>query len=67
MAIVRYRPGATPATLSADEIARLDAMTPADIERNAETDPDNPPMTDRELAAAVAARAARRRKSARGR
>lgn len=50
MAMVRYKPdpGAPPA-LSAATIARLDAMTPEDIERNAETDPDNPPLTAEEL------------------
>lgn len=66
MATVRYRPGPTPDTLSAEQIARLDAMTPAEIERNAETDPDNPPMTKRELAAAVAARHVRSARAATG-
>ena len=66
MAIVRYKPGAEPPALSPAQLARLDAMTPADIERNAATDPDNPPMTERELAAAVAARQVRAARAATG-
>lgn len=38
-----------PPILSAATIARLDAMTPDDIERNAREDADNPPMTEDEL------------------
>ena len=40
---------ANPPTLSAATIARLDAMAPDQIERNAREDADNPPMTDAEL------------------
>lgn len=46
-----------------EEKARLDAMTPEEIEANALADPDNPPSTEEELAqmdAIVAARRARR-------
>lgn len=31
------------------DLARLDAMTPEEIERNALEDPDNPPFTEEEL------------------
>ncbi len=50
---------AKPPKLSAAERGRLDAMTDEDIERNAENDPDNPPMTDEELDRAVFARSVR--------
>lgn len=45
-----------PPTLSGETIARLDAMTPEEIERNAIEDADNPPMTDDELDAVALAR-----------
>lgn len=35
--------------LTADELARLDAMTDAQITAAAESDPDNPPLTVAEL------------------
>ena len=38
-----------PPKLSAEQKARLDAMSEAEIERNALSDPDNPPLTDDEL------------------
>jgi putative transcriptional regulator len=38
-----------PPKLSEETKARLDAMTPAEIEANAEADPDNPPITDEEF------------------
>jgi putative transcriptional regulator len=38
-----------PPKLSRQERARLDAMTDKDITSAAESDPDNPPMTDNEL------------------
>ena len=40
--------------------ARLDAMTQEELERTALEDPANPPVTEEELARAVAARAVRR-------
>jgi putative transcriptional regulator len=66
MAIVRYKPGETPAVLSAPQRARLDAMTNEEIERNAVGDPDNPPTTERELALAKAARQVKRARAATG-
>ena len=43
MAIVRYRLDlANPPQMSIETAARLDAMTPEDVQRNAEDDPDNP-------------------------
>ena len=66
MAIVRHRPGGAPAVFSKEQIARLDAMTPDDIEANAASDPDNPPLTARELAGAVAARRVKSARAATG-
>lgn len=40
---------ANPPKLTAEEIARLDAMTDAEITAAAESDPDNPPLTVAEL------------------
>jgi putative transcriptional regulator len=57
MAIVRYtldpdeRRG-----LSPEERSRIDALTAEQIEENARTDADNPPMTDDELARGVFSR-----------
>jgi putative transcriptional regulator len=45
-----------PPTLTPEQRARLDAMTPQEIEQNAVDDPDNPPLTDEELARGRAAR-----------
>ncbi len=53
-----------PPRLSPEVLARLDAMTETEIEANAASDPDNPPMTDDELANAFrpgSLRALRRR------
>ena len=65
MAIVRYvRDPSRPHTMSAETRARLDALTDEQITAAAESDPDNPPLTDAELArfrAVRVARAARRR------
>jgi putative transcriptional regulator len=36
--------------MSAEQLARLDALTPEQIEANALSDPDNPPATEEELA-----------------
>ncbi len=49
--IVRYRrdPNNLP-QFTDEELARLDAMTEEEIEANALSDPDNPPLTDEELA-----------------
>jgi putative transcriptional regulator len=42
--------------LDADALARIDAMTGAEITAAALSDPDNPPLTEDELARVVAAR-----------
>jgi putative transcriptional regulator len=39
-----------PPEVTAAELARLDAMSDAEITVAAESDPDNPPLTDHELA-----------------
>lgn len=50
MPIVRYRlDPSNPYQPSAEELARLDAMTEEEIEANALSDPDNPPLTEDEL------------------
>jgi putative transcriptional regulator len=60
MAIVRYTPDPSrPAKLTAKQQARLAAMTEEEIERNAREDPDNPPLTDEELARMRSARLVR--------
>ncbi len=64
MAIVRHKPD--PARPASADRARLDAMTPGEIARNAADDPDNPPLTDKELAIMVAARAVRLARAATG-
>ena len=57
MASMRYKLDAKkPPKLSPEERARLDAMMAAEIEHNALSDDDNPPMTEEELARAVSAR-----------
>lgn len=38
-----------PSAEELEQLARLDAMTPEQIEQNALDDPDNPPFTDEEL------------------
>lgn len=48
-----------PPRMSAATHARLDAMTPEEIEQNALDDPDNPPSTDEELDRGVAGRKVR--------
>ena len=48
-----------PPKLSEVAAARMNAMTPAEIEANAATDIDNPPLTDIELARMAAARLAK--------
>ena len=50
MAIIRcVRDPSKPFRLSEEAKARLDAMTEEDIQRAAESDPDNPPLTEEEL------------------
>jgi putative transcriptional regulator len=57
MAIVRYTlDPARPAKLTAKQQARLAAMTEEEIEQNAPEDPDNPPLTEDELARMRSAR-----------
>ena len=46
--------------LTAEELARLDAMTDAQITAAAESDPDNPPLTAAELDRMEAVRPVRR-------
>jgi putative transcriptional regulator len=53
-----------PPTMSREARARLDAMTDEEITAAAESDPDNPPLTDEELARI---RMARRVRSVRAR
>jgi putative transcriptional regulator len=56
MAIVRYTlDPKNPPKMSPEEKARLDAMTPEEIEANALSDPDNPPITDEEFDRAASA------------
>lgn len=51
MAIVRYRLDPTkPFKFTPEEEARLDAMTDEEITAAAESDPDNPPWTEEEMA-----------------
>lgn len=57
MGIVRYTyDPANPPRLTAEQEARLDALTDEEITRDAESDPDNPPWTEEELARGWAAR-----------
>lgn len=49
-----------PPTLTEAERARLEAMTDAEITAAADSDPDNPPMDDEELARMEAAQTVRR-------
>jgi putative transcriptional regulator len=61
MAIVRYiLAPANPPTMSHETKARLEAMTDEEITAAAESDPDNPPLTDQEFARIRAIRIARR-------
>jgi putative transcriptional regulator len=53
-------------TMTPEETARLDAMTEEDILAAAESDPDNPPLTEAELDGFHAARAAKRARQAAG-
>jgi putative transcriptional regulator len=51
MAIVRFNlDPKNPPRLSPETLARLDALTDEEITAAAESDPDNPPLTDEELA-----------------
>ncbi len=67
MATVRFRldPANLP-TMSAEDFARLDAMTQEEIEANALSDPDNPPLTDDELNRMVSVRLVRQARSVTG-
>ena len=57
MSIVRYTlEQIEKARMTPQELARLEAMTPEQIEQNALDDPDNPPSTDEELERAMIAR-----------
>ena len=50
--IVRYRPGHDPKPLGKSDWERIDAMSDEEAEANALSDPDNPPLTDEQLARA---------------
>lgn len=58
-------PAAAP-TFTTEERARIDGLTPEQIEHNAATDPDNPPLTDAELDAIALARKVRAIRLSRG-
>lgn len=53
-------------TFTSGELARLDALTPEQIEHNAATDPYNPPWSDAELNVIQLARQVRAIRLARG-
>lgn len=55
-----------PPTMSAEQLARLDALTPEQIEANALSDPDNPPATEEELARMETVGLVRRARNAAG-
>ena len=46
----------TPPALTQEQATRLEAMTDEEITRAAESDPDNPPLTDEEMTRGVFAR-----------
>ena len=57
MASVRYKPDpANQFKFTPEELARLDAMTDKEITSAAESDPDNPPLTEEEGARGLFAR-----------
>ena len=59
MAIVRRRLDPARRGLSPEAIARLEELTPEQIEENARTDPDNPPTTSEEMARGLFGRSVR--------
>ena len=50
--IVRYQPGRDPKPVGKTDWQRLRAMSDEEVEANAVSDPDNPPLTDDQLARA---------------
>jgi hypothetical protein len=48
--IVRYRPGHDPNPVGKTDWQCLRAMSDEEVEANAASDPDNPPLTDDQLA-----------------
>lgn len=58
--VSRHFDSANARTFSPEELARLDAMSPGEIESNARSDPDNPPVTEDELERGAVARTIRR-------
>ena len=61
MVTVKHRRDAQqPVRLTPSESARLDALDDAALAQAAESDPDNPPMSDAELTRAALARTAQR-------
>jgi putative transcriptional regulator len=60
MAIIRSRFDlAKSKGLSPEALARIDSLTPAEVEANALSDPDNPPLTDNEAERGLFARRVR--------
>jgi putative transcriptional regulator len=57
---------ANPPKLTPEEEARLDAMTDEEIEANALSDPDNPPLTEEELEHLMAVGLVRKARAASG-
>ena len=63
----RFKPDLTDLPrFTADERAAFAAMTAEEIERNAESDPDNPPSTEDELQRLRVARRASQKEAHRG-
>jgi putative transcriptional regulator len=62
MALVRRRIDPAKVKLSGEALARIDALTPADIEGNAREDLDNPPLTAEELARGLFGRRVRKKR-----
>jgi putative transcriptional regulator len=62
MALARRRIDPAKAKLSGEALARIDALTPAEIERNAREDLDNPPLTAEELARGLFGRRVRKKR-----
>lgn len=59
MATVRRKLDPASGGLSLEALSRLDVLTSVEIEANAQTDPDNPPLSDEELSRGVFGRKVR--------
>jgi putative transcriptional regulator len=66
MALVRHIRSSIPADLSPENEAIHRGMTAEQIERNAQGDAENPPMTDEELSRALIARRIKRQREKMG-